>query len=109
MTAAFTGQIASSPLHELATAPRIRWGVVVHEPGQSIDGLLAEFALTLKNRGFKVSGYVQRNHEGGTEPGRGCASEIALCDLGKTLAGDAVCTINEAATHLGEALREDGD
>lgn len=93
-----------------ATAtPRLRWGVVVHEPGESVDGLLAEFALTLKGRGFKVSGYVQRNNEGGAGCGGGCASEIALCDLGGAPAKDANPTLSEVAGHLGETLPEDAD
>lgn len=92
-----------------AATPRLRWGVVVHEPGQSVDGLLAEFALTLKDRGFKVSGYVQCNNEGSAGFGGGCASEIALCDLAAAPAKNASPTLSEIAGHLGETLPEDAD
>jgi len=82
--------------------------VVVHEPGLGIDGLLAEFALTLKGRGFKVSGYVQRNNEGGAVPGCGCASKVVLFDLSGG-AGNSDCTLDEAVRNLAKAMREDAD
>lgn len=100
--AAFSGR---EPTH----APQIRWGVVVHQPGQEIDGLLAEFALTLKSRGFKVSGYVQRNNEGAAPPGQGCAASIALLDLRSRAAGKGDCTLDEAICNLGDAMREDAE
>lgn len=61
--------------------PWIRPGVVVHEPAQAIDGLLARFALAIRERGFSVVGYVQRNNVGATDLGRGCASTVELEDL----------------------------
>jgi iron complex outermembrane receptor protein len=39
--------------------PWIRAAVVVHEADAPVDGLLAEFALTLRDRGFNVVGYVK--------------------------------------------------
>ena|SRR5208337_1833709 len=119
INAAPTSRITFSPLagrgsgaaisgQEPVQAPRIRWGVVVHEPGLGIDGLLAEFALTLKGRGFKVSGYVQRNNEGGAVPGCGCASKVVLFDLSGG-AGNSDCTLDEAVRNLAKAMREDAD
>ena len=103
------GSVAAFSSREPAHAPRIRWGVVVHQPGQKIDGLLAEFALTLKSRGFKVSGYVQRNNEGRTQPGQGCAAKIALLDLRGGAAGSGDCTLDEAVRNLGNAMREEAE
>ncbi|WP_454918082.1 Rossmann-like domain-containing protein [Xanthobacter sediminis] len=37
----------------------IRPGVVVHDPFDSVDGLLASFAFELNTRGFRALGYVQ--------------------------------------------------
>ncbi len=103
------GSVAAFSGREPAHAPPIRWGVVVHQPGQEIDGLLAEFALTLKSRGFKVSGYVQRNNEGAAPPGQGCAARIALLDLRGWAAGKGDCTLDEAIRNLGDAMREDAE
>jgi hypothetical protein len=64
-----------------ADVPWIRPGVVVHEPGEPIDGLLAQFALTIRDRGFSVAGYVQRNNTGAVPLHHGCASTIELQDL----------------------------
>lgn len=61
--------------------PWIRPGVVVHEPAQAIDGLLARFALAVRERGFSVAGYVQRNNLGAADLGRGCAARVELEDL----------------------------
>ena len=101
------GSVAAFSSRKPAHAPRIRWGVVVHRPGQEIDGLLAEFALTLKSRGFKVCGYVQRNNEGRTELGRGCASKIALFDLSGRGASNGDCTLDEAVNNLRKAKWQD--
>ncbi len=65
----------------LSKLPWIRPGVVVHEPAQAIDGLLARFALTVRERGFSVAGYVQLNNLGAAELGRGCADKVELEDL----------------------------
>lgn len=61
--------------------PCIRPGVVVHDPAQPIDGLLAQFALAVRERGFSVAGYVQRNNLGAADLGRGCAAAVELEDL----------------------------
>lgn len=104
---------AAAPLIEPVKAPWIRPGVVVHEPATPIDGLLAEFALTLQGRGFNIAGFVQRNNLGAAEPGHGCAATIELYDLhdGATLtlerhADDGVAA---AAKSLRRAMREDAD
>ncbi len=96
-------------------APWIRPGVVVHEPKLPVDGLLAEFALLLKDRGFNIAGYVQRNNQGGEEPGTGCAARIEFYDLGNgetfTVERDAAggSAVTAAARHLRKAMREDAD
>lgn len=96
-------------------APWIRPGVVVHEPMAPVDGLLADFALRLKDRGFNVTGFVQRNNLGGREPGTGCSANIEFFDLanGETFSidRDAVAgrAVTAAARHLRKAMREDAD
>jgi uncharacterized protein len=65
----------------LTKVPWIRPGIVVHEPSQPIDGLLSQFALTIRERGFRVAGYVQRNNLGAHDLGHGCAANIELEDL----------------------------
>jgi hypothetical protein len=96
-------------------APWIRPGVVVHEPMALVDGLLAEFALSLKDRGFNISGFVQRNNSGGEEPGTGCAALIEFYDLasGNTFVVDrdlaTGSTVTAAARHLRKAMRDDAD
>jgi uncharacterized protein len=92
--------------HEPTSAPRIRWGVVVHQPGENIDGLLAEFALTLKSRGFTVSGFVQSNNESGGGQGKGCAAGISLFDLSAGVR-DAVCSLDDAMSGFGKLIRPD--
>lgn len=74
----------------LAKLPWLRPGVVVHEPSQPIDDLLAQFALSLRDRGFSVAGYVQRNNLGCQELGYGCAPNIELQDL----ATDRILTVD---------------
>lgn len=105
----------SAAILEPIKAPWIRPGVVVHEPKLPVDGLLAEFALTLKDRGFNIAGYVQRNNQGGEEPGTGCAARIEFYDLANgdvfTVDRDAVTgsAVTAAARHLRKAMREDAD
>jgi len=62
-------------------AAGLRPGVVVHDPAETVDGLLAGFALTLRARGFKVAGYVQQLHAPEHE---GEAGRIDFLDLGST-------------------------
>ena len=92
---------------EPVQAPWLRPGVVVHEPMAPVDGLLAEFALRLRARGFNVTGYVQRNNAGGAEMGQGCAARIEFFDVatGRVVAVDR----SEAEFYLRKAMREDAD
>ncbi|MCR6629178.1 MAG: DUF2478 domain-containing protein [Magnetospirillum sp.] len=89
-------------------APWLRPGVVVHEPATPVDGLLADFALRLRSRGFNVTGYVQRNNgAAGAEMGHGCAARIEFFDVasGQVVAVDR----SEAEFYLRKAMREDAD
>lgn len=67
---------------ELAKAPSIRSGVVVHDPSTCVDELRPDFALTMSGRGFQVAGFVQLNNRRAAEQGQGCAEGIELLDLG---------------------------
>jgi len=67
----------ASPFMEPTKAPWVKPGVVVHDPGQPVDGLLAEFALTIRSRGFQVAGFVQGNHHGHADK----TQPIELLDL----------------------------
>lgn len=66
---------------EPVKAPWIRPGVVVHDPSVDVDDLLARFALTLKQRGFRISGFVQVNNRQIHDGDEGCADPIELLDL----------------------------
>jgi len=81
---------------EPVQAPWIRPGVVVHDAGAPIDGLLAEFALNLRGRGFNVVGFVPNDGTG-----------IAGFDL----ATSRTFPIHpgSAEDHLRRAMREDAD
>lgn len=95
------------PMAETAEAPWIRPGIVVHDPADSIDGLLAQFALGLRARGFDVAGYVQRNNRGCAAKGLGCAPRIEYFDLASS---DTLSVERGAATHyLNRAMRENAD
>ena len=100
---------AGDPLgvFEPVQAPWIRPGVVVHDPAETIDGLLAEFALGLRGRGFNVVGYVQRNNRGCTGKGQGCAPCIDYFDLSTS----ATLSVERGAAirYLRQAMREDAD
>ena len=87
--------------------PWIRPGVVVHDPAEVVDDLLAEFALTLRARGFNVAGYVQHNNRGNTGKGQGCAPRIEYLDISSA----TVRTIERTAatTYLRNAMREKAD
>lgn len=94
-------------LFDAAQAPWIRPGVVVHDPAERIDGLLAEFALGLRERGFNVVGYVQSNNRGSCGTGKGCAERISYFDL----ASRAILSVERGAAtqYLRQALREEAD
>ncbi len=103
------------PSFDLAKAPWIRPGVVVHEPTAPVDDLLADFALDIRERGFSVGGYVQRNNQGSAELGQGCAARIELLDLAssenlvidRSADGDAPAVA--ASGCLRKAMRDDAD
>jgi len=92
---------------EPVQAPWIRPGVVVHDPAEPVDGLLAQFALGLRARGFNVAGYVQRNNRGCGGQSQGCAPRIEYFDLANS---DTLSVERGAATqYLRKAMREDAD
>ncbi|PPQ40842.1 Rossmann-like domain-containing protein [Rhodopila globiformis] len=99
------------PVHGAARAaadnPWVRPGVVVHDPAEVVDDLLADFALTLKRRGFNVAGFVQHNNRGCAGKGEGCAPRISYLDLGSgaTVKVDR----DDAVTYLQAAMRESTD
>ena len=106
---------------KLVKVPWIRPAVVVHDPAAGIDELLADFALALSARGFRVAGFVQLNNRNGlNEPGEGCADRVELLDLdsGETIAlerrlGAATPSLAMAAASLRAAharpCRPDGN
>ncbi|MGQ9368934.1 DUF2478 domain-containing protein [Azospirillum sp. ST 5-10] len=60
------------------TPPPLRPAAVVHGPGsRDVDALLEDFAFTLKRRGFRVGGVIQRNFGGGAH----CADQMELVDV----------------------------
>jgi uncharacterized protein (DUF4213/DUF364 family) len=81
--------------------------VVIHDPAEVVDDLLAAFALGLRARGFNVAGYVQHNNRGNTGKGRGCAPRIEYLDL--MTATTRTIERAAAATYLCNAMREDAD
>ena len=92
---------------ETGQAPWIQPGVVVHDPDDRIDGLLAQFALGLRGRGFNVAGYVQGNNQGCTGTSQGCAPRISYFDVAS---GETLNVERGAATHyLRTAMRENAD
>lgn len=88
-------------------APWVRPGVVIHDPAAPVDGLLAEFALRLRERGFNVTGTVQRNNAGAAEMGQGCAERIEFFEV----ATNRIVEIDraDAIFYLRKAMREDAD
>lgn len=56
--------------------------MIVHHTGEKVDDLLESFARTLRNRGFALAGYVQRNTRGCQGDGYGCGRETEYIDLG---------------------------
>jgi hypothetical protein len=103
------------PTFDIAKAPWIRPGVVVHEPTAPVDALLADFALEIRERGFSVAGFVQRNSQGSEAMGQGCAERIELLDLasGENLAmprsAEGDCPTISAEASLRKAMRDDAD
>jgi len=103
------------PSFDLAKAPWIRPGVVVHEPRAPVDHLLADFALEIRDRGFSVAGYIQRNNRGSDELGQGCAAQIELLDLASSenliidRSPDADAPSAAAQACLRKAMRDDAD
>lgn len=98
-------------------APRIRPGVVLHDPSIDADRLLADFALSLRRRGFRVAGFVQRNNRQPRSPSDGYAERIEWLDLGsgETLwmerrgAEANEQAVGHAVASLGAAMRDDVD
>lgn len=100
---------------DLAKAPWIRPGVVVHEPKAPVDPLLADFALDIRERGFSVAGYIQRNNHGSVELGQGCAAQIELLDLASSenlmidRSSNADAPAAAAQACLRKAMRDNAD
>src|SRR3954462_292042 len=63
--------------------PALKPGAVIHGPKAMTDTLLADFAVEIQRRGFKVAGLIQRNGNTGDQ----CACVMELIDLGS---GDAI-------------------
>ena len=82
-------------------------GIVVHAPQESIDGLLAEFALTIRGRGFNVVGYVQQNNRGSDQMGAGCQSQVDYFDL--RTSNSITVQRRVTADYLRQALHEQAD
>ncbi len=68
-------------------APWIRPGVVIHDGTTPVDGLLADFAGSLRARGFAVAGLVQQDNSEGEGFGGRDGTPVKLVDLGS---GDIV-------------------
>lgn len=85
-----------------AATPRIRPGVVVHDPTVSVEALLENFATTLKERGFNVTGFIQ--HREVSVFGSGCIGKISYLDLQSGLRVDAD---RKAALHLLQRATQD--
>lgn len=66
---------------EPVKAPWIRPAGVFHDPSVDVDDMLARFALTLKQRGFRISGFVQVNNRQVHDGDEGCADRIDLLHL----------------------------
>lgn len=85
-----------------AQPPSLRPGAVVYGPGAAPDALLASFATTLRDRGFRVGGVVQRNVCARDD---GCAERMELVDVasGRVInisqnlgSGSAACRVDPA-------------
>jgi uncharacterized protein (DUF4213/DUF364 family) len=89
----------------LPQAGWIRPGVVVHDPAETADGVLAGFALGLRARGFSVVGYVQHLDD---EPAADrAAAAIDHLDLATSTSRRAEPAA--ATAYLETAMREGAD
>ena len=61
----------------MPTIENTRSAAVMHGDGVDVDRLLTDFALSLKERGWRVRGLVQSN----SECGDGCARSMTLVDV----------------------------
>ena len=94
-------------MNSISPAPRFRPGIVVHDPSECIDGLLAEFALTLRARGFNVVGFVQQNNQSGAALGSGCQSQVEYFDL--STSDSIIVERDVTASYLRQAMGESAD
>jgi len=76
-------------------APYIRPGVVIHEPDSVVGGLLGDFALALKQRGFAVAGCVRQGDQ--------------VLDLASGSAVSPSDLAGHAAKAFRAAMRDDSD
>lgn len=82
-------------MFEPTKAPFIRPGVVLHEHAAPVDELLAEFAVTLRRRGFDVAGCVRH--------------QFGLLDLAREQVVQGTDIHHLAASTLRTAMRDDAD
>lgn len=99
--------LVATPVAAGTVPPRLRPGIVVHEPTAPVDSLLAEFGLDLRRRGFSVSGFVQAGRSEAAALGQGCAAAVELFDLAR----NRTLTVSrpELRTLLAHALEEKAD
>lgn len=99
-------------------APWIRPAAVVHDPATRIDELLADFALALSERGFRIAGFIQLNNRNGAQVlGEGCADRVEVLDLRsrktltleRTTEASNPAVVVAAATTLRMAMHESAD
>jgi len=89
---------------EPVKAPWIRPGVVLHEPTAPVDGLLASFALTLRDRGFAVGGHVRADSVLAGETG-----PVTVLDLRNNQPFTTENPVAAAIEALRHAMRDDAD
>lgn len=82
-------------MYQPTKAPYIRPGVVLHEPSAPMDDLIAKFSLTLRDRGFSVTGCLQREGQ-----------LLDLASAEPVIDGDAA---QWAAKAFRGAMRDDAD
>lgn len=82
-------------MFEPTKAPWLHPAIVIHESSAPVDDLLAQFALTLRERGFNIGGLVQYGHN-------------RCLDLasGQMVTADGMA---HAARSLRHAMRDDAD
>ena len=65
--------ICPAPCAEAVASPQwLRPGVIVHDPFETADGLIVEFATELRERGFKLSGYARQPEAAAADGKRLC-------------------------------------